>query len=400
MSEFWGQIGGALSWLVAGVLFFLSLWIVLPAPNFLLLQLAVGAPEVSPLLGLLSAIALFLCLWLYATPPRFLLLLLVATLVLSSLPLLQQPFAIAQANRSMSQAFPSASATDKAFTPVRPFSWATFFRGHDQLSIRHQTKIPFANPAGAPLYLDLYQPETVGQYPAVVMLYGGGWSTGSSAENEAMGRFLAARGYVVVAIDYRHTPDYQFPAQLEDVRTALSFILERADEYEIERDRIALMGWSAGAHLAMLAGFQPGFPTIRGSIKSIVNFYGPVDLARGYAEPPSPDPLDVRQVLLAFLGGSPAEKPAAYAAASPITFVTAAEPETLPPSLLIYGGRDHIVEARFGRSLYDQLRRSGNTAAWVNIPWAEHAFDKVFNGVSNQLALHFIERFLMRTLRG
>ncbi|MEO1621908.1 MAG: alpha/beta hydrolase, partial [Cyanobacteria bacterium J06632_3] len=233
-----------------------------------------------------------------------------------------------------------------------------------------------------------------GRYPAVVMIYGGGWRTGSSAENEAMGRFLAARGYVVVAIDYRHTPDYRFPAQLEDVKTALSFIRAQAEAYEILSDRMTLLGWSAGAHLAMLAGFQDETD----GIKSIVNFYGPVDLARGYAEPPRPDPLDVRQVLRAFLGDSPTALPELYAEASPITFVTSAKPQTLPPVLLVYGGRDHIVEARFGRSLYEELLRSQNTAVWVKIPWAEHAFDKIFNGVSNQLALHFVERFLAQTL--
>ncbi|MEL6161277.1 MAG: alpha/beta hydrolase [Cyanobacteria bacterium J06623_5] len=408
-------MGRVLGWLAVGLLFFLSLWIVLPAPNFFWLQLAVGAPEVSPLLFLLSAIALllFLALYrlgLYPSPNPYLLLLLLAALGLSSLPLLQQPQAVSQARQSLAAAFESPMPSSAlSIKPVinsstfdrSAFSWRTFFVGEPRQVVRHRPKLRFASPDGVPLFLDIYQPETSApseassgdRYPAVVMIYGGGWRTGSSSENAAFGRFLARRGYVAVSIDYRHTPTYRFPAQLEDVKTALSFVRSHAEAYEIDRHRISLMGWSAGAHLAMLAGFQSDAP-----IRSIVNYYGPVDLKRGYEEPPTPDPLDVRQVLLAFLGGPPSQYPEAYAAASPITYVKAAPVRSLPPVLLIYGGRDHIVEARFGEDLYRQLLKSENKAVWVKIPWAEHAFDALFNGVSNQLALHFVEPFLAETL--
>ena len=95
----------------------------------------------------------------------------------------------------------------------------------------------------------------------------------------------------------------------------------------------------------------------------------------------------------------PAERPDAYAAASPIRYVEKAEADTLPDVLLIYGRRDHVVESRFGKALYNALERSGNRAVWVEIPWAEHAFDKVFAGLSNQMALPFIEQFLAQTLK-
>ena len=129
-----------------------------------------------------------------------------------------------------------------------------------------------------------------------------------------------------------------------------------------------------------------------------MNYYGPVDLANGYYDIPQPDPIDVRQVLKAFIGGTPAEFPAAYSAASPLNYVERSEANTLPDMLLIYGGRDHVVESRFGKILYDALQKSRNRAVWIEIPWAEHAFDKVFGGVSNQMALPFIEQFLAQTL--
>ncbi|MGD1864737.1 MAG: alpha/beta fold hydrolase [Phormidesmis sp.] len=387
-----------LIWPVAAVLLFLSVWIVLPPPNFFWLPLAVGAPEVSPWLGFVGAIALFLSILAYRSSPslssRSLITALLISLFLSSLPLLQSPIAIAKANQSMTAAFGESSiAANSRAASFAPFNGLNFVRGFSTQDVRHIDRVQFAAPDGQPLFLQVYQPAAAGTYPAVVMLYGGGWSHGDSSENEAFGRFLAARGYVVVALEYRLTPEYRFPTQLADVKSGLAFVRQRAAEYEIDPERLALVGWSAGAQLAMLTGFQGEL-----GVKSLVDFYGPVDLAAGYANPPVPDPLDVQQVLLAFLGGPPSELPAAYAEASPITYVKSANPNALPPTLLVYGGKDKIVEAKYGKFLYEQLLKSGNTAVWVRIPWAEHAFDKVFNGVSNQMALHFVERFLVQTL--
>jgi acetyl esterase/lipase len=71
----------------------------------------------------------------------------------------------------------------------------------------------------------------------------------------------------------------------------------------------------------------------------------------------------------------------------------------LPPSLLIYGDRDYLVQSKFGQGLYDQLKAVESSAVLIRIPWADHAFDAVFNGVSNQLALYYTERFLAWALR-
>ena len=401
-------------WLFAIVCFLLSLWIVVPAPNLFFLRLAVAAPEVSPLLGLLSAIALILALlkWRNSSEPyspftkdkrvrlsfieanthKGLTSLLLVTLLLCSGPSLQRPGAIAAANQSMADAFGQSSQVSA------PFRWRTFFGGFTNKTVRIRHNIAFQSSAGVPLSLDLYQPSQPGRYPAVVTIYGGSWMRGNPADSQQIAHFLAARGYVVAALDYRHAPAHTFPDQVKDVAAGLAFVQNQADAFEIKRDRIALLGWSAGAHLAMLLGFQLELQSDK-PVRSIVNYYGPVDLTNGYYDIPRPDPIDVRQVLRAFIGGTPAELAAAYDAASPITYVEQAAANTLPDTLLIYGGRDHVVESRFGKSLHSALQKSGNRAVWINIPWAEHAFDKLFSGTSNQMALPFIEEFLAQTLK-
>ena len=249
-----------------------------------------------------------------------------------------------------------------------------------------------AETGGVTLTADVYQPLAPGRYPVVVQIYGGAWQRGDPGDDASFARYLASRGYVVFAIDYRHAPQWRWPAQREDIRTALAWIREHASGYGADASRTALVGRSSGAQLALVAAYAPGPHPVR----AVVSYYGPVDLVEGYRDPPRPDPLDVRRIEEAYLGGPPDARLADYRDASPITHVR----PSLPPTLLVYGGRDHIVEPRFGRLLHDRLRASGNTSVLLEIPWAEHAFDKVGNGPSAQLALYHVERFLAWALKG
>lgn len=358
----------------------------------MLLPLGVGAPEISPwlfILNLLSLLAAILCIHqpqiqLFASIFSLIGLILCSSVLIKIAPTqMQMAVAIKKGlgENYATQIPPQLIAKMQS----QPFSLVNSFRGIPLEKVRHKKHI-FATPAGEPLEMEVYQPPEVGKYPALVVIYGGAWETGYPHANYEFNQYLAARGYSVFAIDYRHAPKYQFPAQLDDVRTALNFIRQHAAEYEADPENMILLGRSSGAHLAMLAAYQPDAPPIR----AVVSYYGPVNLTEGYNQPPQPDPLNIRAILKTFLGGSPQELPDEYKIASPINYVT----RPLPPTLLVYGSRDHVVQAKFGKQMYETLHKAGETAVFLEIPWAEHAFDAVFNGVSNQLALYYTERFL------
>jgi acetyl esterase/lipase len=389
------------TWLVGTLLLgglFLSIWIVLPAPIFSLLPLSVGAPEISPGLIFLNAFTLLLAwiiFWIGDThKPRlfiFILCLSCLALALSASPLLQFSSVQQQAERSIVASLgesypidlPSALA---ARMRSQPLIISDIWNGISSPQVRIDRDILFANPNGVPLSLNIYRPTQIGTYPAIVSIYGGAWQRGSPDSDDTFNRYIAAQGYVVWAISYRHAPTYHFPTQIDDVRSALAYIKQHAIEYETDLDRVALIGRSAGAQLAMLAAYQdPPFP-----IKALVNYYGPVNLTAGYDDVPTPDPIESRATLRKFLGGTPTDFPELYYQASPLNAVKSA----LPASLLIYGGKDHIIESKYGRYLTQKLRSQGNKAVFIEIPWADHAFDTVFSGVSNQLALYYTERFL------
>ncbi len=378
---------------------FLSLWIVVPAPTRFLLPLGVGAPEVSPWLAVVNAIALLLLLFsrIRGTARLLILSCSLLGLGLSLSPLAQFP----AANRQIAAEMRAVLGDDYltgipaiALQPLRPrpLVLADVFRGIALDEVRIDRGIEFAQPDGVALHLNLYRPLAPGRNPTVVVIYGGAWQSGSPDSSDRFSRYMAAQGYTVVAIDYRHAPGYRFPAQEEDVRAALAYIQSNAEALSVDPGRVALLGRSAGAQLAAIAAY--GAPESL-PVQAVVNYYGPVDLTAGYQDPPTPDPIDTRAVLRAFLGGPPDAAPELYRQASPISYV---EPG-LPPTLLVYAGRDHVVQAEYGRQLYEGLRAAGNQVVWLEVPWAEHAFDAVFNGVSNQLALYYTERFVAWALK-
>lgn len=380
--------GGLL--LISILSLFLCSWIIIPAPIFSLLPLSVATPEISPAL-LSFNFLLTLVLTQQSHKPKLSLSLALIALILSALPLAQFPKAHAQADRNLTT-FLNAIQKSVKVQNIRsePFSLRDFINGIPQSPIRETQNLTFTSDQ-TQLSLNLYRPSSPGLNPTIVTIYGGAWQRGNPNSDAVFNRYLASQGYSVWAISYRHAPAHIFPAQLQDVQAALRFIQSHATEYETDLNHIALVGRSAGAQLASLAAYGASpFP-----IQAIVNYYGPVNLTSGYYNLPTPDPIDSRSVLTTFLGGTPDEFPDRYIQASPIHSVKPG----LPPSLLIYGGRDHIVESRFGRHLAETLTQNQNPVLFIEIPWADHAFDAVFQGISSQFALYYVDRFLAATLK-
>lgn len=389
---------GWISLILSSLGLFLSSWIVLPAPNMTLLPLAVGAPEISPLLLIGNLIGLVWAGLHASRRHRIALVCSLTAILLSSLPLLQIPDTLQQANAQFRMGNIQAATGLEAqqvseFRPLRtqPIVWTDLLTGLSIPEIQPD-RTSFVTAAGTRLELAIYRPNGAGPHPGIIAIYGGAWQRGDPGQNAQFNAAMAAQGYVVIAIDYRHAPAYRFPAQLEDVQASINWIHQNASIYGLDTTRLAIVGWSAGAHLALLAAYQP--PEFA-PFRAVVSYYGPIDLIAGYEDPPRPDPIHTRSILEAFLGGTPAQQPERYRAASPITQVRPG----LPPTLLIYGSRDHIVKAQFGQALADRLHETGNTVCWISLPWAEHAFDAVFRGLGNQISLYYTERFLSWALQ-
>ncbi len=236
------------------------------------------------------------------------------------------------------------------------------------------------------LPIDYYAAASPGRTPPlVVVIHGGGWRGGSPGEFPGLNHVLAQRGYAVASIEYRFAPIHRFPAQLNDVRSAIAFLQQRSAELGFDPNAIALIGRSAGGHLALIAAYERPEPAIKG----VVSFYGPTDLIWGYEHPAARRVYDTRSILEDFIGGTPSDHGAAYRDASPLFHIRNA-----PPTLLIHGARDELVSVNHSRRLEDALERAGKPVTYIELPWATHSCDYFPSGPCGQASTYAVVRFL------
>jgi acetyl esterase/lipase len=224
-----------------------------------------------------------------------------------------------------------------------------------------------ALPGIRPLELDLWlPPEGGGPFPVVVFLHGGGWRVGTrhlvGADPTPFER-VARAGIAVASADYRLTGEATWPAQLHDAKAAVRWVRARAAELDVDPDRIAAWGESAGGHLAELLGLTGDDAALEGdlgltgpssAVGAVVAWYAPSDIGAvatdSGADPGNPG---TREALL--LGAAPPTVPELAAQASPITYVT----PSAPPFLLLHGAADGFIPCVQSERLYGALLEAG-----------------------------------------
>jgi acetyl esterase/lipase len=245
--------------------------------------------------------------------------------------------------------------------------------------------IPYRIVDGEEIPLDVYVPLTPpsATLAVVVYIHGGSWRSHSRKDFDPNWLPVAA-DMAFVAINYRLAPRYRFPAQLEDCRAALLWVSEHAHQYQLDPARLAVMGSSAGGHLALLlaTGADPqaipqtqpagALPTIRAAVA----FYPPTDfLAVGETvdrrpgrtqDPPGHGPIEL------LLGSTPAQNRDLARLASPIYHVT----PNCPPVMLLHGSADLMVPVEQSTTMAAALRAAGVACELIIVPGADHGFPK------------------------
>jgi acetyl esterase/lipase len=216
------------------------------------------------------------------------------------------------------------------------------------------TTIEFACHDGVALLGDITIPDGPGPFPALVGVHGGGWQQGSRDIYGHWGLFLASRGYVLLAVDYRTSAPGRksYPEAVHDVRAAVQFIKGEAAAYKVDPARVALIGDSAGGHLATLVALAGDQPTFAGAyqddkhaklstkVKCAVGVYGIYDMVRQWNSDQIGRPRN--QISEQFLGVAPMDDRRTFFDASPMSYATMANNSTA--FLLAYGTEDDIVD--------------------------------------------------------
>jgi acetyl esterase/lipase len=238
--------------------------------------------------------------------------------------------------------------------------------------VREDLDVVYGTGGGMPLVLDLYAPrEPRGPTPALVFIHPGGWYFGWKEDMRQVARAFAQWGYVTVAVDYRLAPQAKFPAQIEDVKCAVRWLRAHAGQYGIDPRRVAAVGVSAGAHLALLLGLtepadglegQGGHPEQSSRVQAVVSLMGPTDLSR-------PCLSLVADALVAHRAGATREEMLdAYRRASPITYVR----KGAPPVLALHGTADAVVPFAQAYRLHAALKGVGATTYLVPMEDRNH----------------------------
>lgn len=255
--------------------------------------------------------------------------------------------------------------------------------------------VAFGKAAGRELRCDVYEPiASTANRAAVLMIHGGSWVRGDKGIMEAQADYLVKRGYVCVAPEYRLLPGSAWPAQIHDAKAALRWLRSQSWNLNVDAEKIAVLGNSAGAYLALMLAATPGVAQFEGEsgtsgvethVAACIAIYPPV-LFYTDARTSGAVPADS-------LMGPGATNEAATAAS-----VTTYARKDFPPTLLQHGTGDKVVPVTASLRMYEALAKARARVdihlyaeqphGWARTPqWVEHTMAE---------AALFLDRYVIR----
>lgn len=263
--------------------------------------------------------------------------------------------------------------------------------------ITFEVGVEYSNPDEQHLAMNIALPKATAELrPAILCIHGGGFRAGKRDSYDGLCRQLADRGYVAATTSYRLAPTYQFPAAVHDVKAAVRFLRANAAKYQIDPDRIGVVGGSAGGHLAQFLGVTAGVaqfegnggnPGVSSQVSCVVNFYGPSDFTKSYGKS-----VDAAEVLPLWFGGDLATRLKSHQIGSPLNWVT---PEAAP-TLLIHGTEDKYVAFEQAEWMLARYQQVGAEVELLKLEGAGHGFQGPDAEKANAAMFEFYDKHYRR----
>lgn len=236
-------------------------------------------------------------------------------------------------------------------------------------------QVPSRGYENVAMKMDILKPQSKTPLPAIVYVTGGGFINANKDNGIQLRMHLAEAGYVVASIEYRVAPTAVFPQPLEDVKASIRYLRANAKKFNIDPDRIKIVGGSAGGYLTAMAGVTSGTTTFdkgenldqSSSVKAAVDLYGLSGLTRigdDYSDAVKEAHKSAGATEALWVNGSPVfggrdggilADPAAAKAADPMTYVG----KNSAPMLLMHGTKDFVVSSSQTDLLFQALRKEG-----------------------------------------
>lgn len=259
--------------------------------------------------------------------------------------------------------------------------------------------IEFAQVDGHSLKLDLHRPAA-DKPPVIVYVHGGAWRAGSREDVPVGG--LLELGFAIASVDYRLSTQARFPAQIHDIKAAIRFLRANAGELRLNAGRIAIIGSSAGGHLAALAGLTHHHAELEGKVgdhlgqssqvEAIVSFYGASNLQSILGQS-TEFGLGVRiPALKLLLGDLPEKTPRLARLASPVAHLDAKD----PPLLMIHGDADPQMPLEQSKELQQACETAKVTCRLITLPGSKHGGAEFYDSERLRMVADFLGLYLPR----
>ncbi|CAM3404671.1 alpha/beta hydrolase [Flavobacterium chungbukense] len=225
------------------------------------------------------------------------------------------------------------------------------------------------------LHFDAFINTKKKKNPAVFMIHGGGWRSGNKNQMQFLGKEIASKGYSAFAIEYRLSLESKYPTGVIDVKNAIKFIKDNASKFNIDPNKIAILGCSSGGQMAALIGTtnnNPIFedPTFKSKSSSKVNAIIDVDGVLAFKHPESSE----GDMAAFWLGGKSDEIPENWKLASALSHTD----KNTPPTLFIcssiprfHAGRDDMIKILNEHKIYNEVQTISDSphSFWFYEPW-------------------------------
>jgi pectinesterase len=250
------------------------------------------------------------------------------------------------------------------------------------------------------MHVDIYKPkESKSKQPCVVLIHGGGWSSGNKTMEAPLAIYLAQRGFVTATVEYRLSPEAKYPAGVTDIKNAIRWLRKNAQKYQIDDEKIAISGTSAGGQLAALVAttghselfvdstFLPGYSN---EVQALVN----IDGVLAFLHPLSSEGIDKPgkpSAATRWFGSNKKESKPLWEEASALNHVD----HNTPPTLFInsqhprfHAGRDDMIKIMDSLGIYSEVHEIPDTPHpfWLFDPWFEQTAQYTYNFLQKQLS--------------
>jgi len=226
--------------------------------------------------------------------------------------------------------------------------------------------VEYAQAGGVRLTLDAHIPEGAGPFATAILVHGGGWVAGDKEQYITyIFQPLTDAGFAWFSINYRLAPQFPFPADADDVETAIRFVKANASKYKVDPRRIALIGESAGGHLVSYVGARGRGDT---RVAAVVSMYGVHDFVAAAVEW---KPLPHELFDLFGIKTVDATTVPILMRASPVLYIV----KDMPPFLLMHGSKDEDVPYEQSVEMCDKMKQAGAHCDLITIEGAPHGMD-------------------------